>query len=333
MKQGLKHKPLSAQDLAILYLKLARLEESGIPIVQAMTLLLEGGGEIGQRAIVALNYLKRGRTLSEAGVRSGLFIGLDAALIRAGEAGGTNAQIFRQLAQFYEEKARQARQIKSRLFLPVTVLLLAIFIQPVPALILGNITITDYFGATLGLIIQLALLVFILLRFPRWARHGFLKPFGMGSLWDKVEINTPYFGHWYVRRSWRDFVRTLGLMLQAGLPILEALPLAYDVIENAQLRQRLRKISRRLQQGETFTEAFSQVNGVNQVAIQLILVGESAGDLADMMLHYAKLESEDITRYNQKLAVWIPRMVYALIMVWIAYGILSSGAFMPNVPE
>jgi len=46
-----------------------------------------------------------------------------------------------------------------------------------------------------------------------------------------------------------------------------------------------------------------------------------------------KLESEDISRYNQKLADWIPRMVYGLIMVWIAYGILSSGAFMQNVPE
>jgi general secretion pathway protein F len=333
MKQKTKHKPLSAKELAVLYSKLGRLDESGIPIEKAMTLLLEGGGEISQRATVALNYLKRGRSLSQAGTRAGLFVGLDAAMIRAGEAGGTLTQICRQLAQFYEEKVQQTEQIKSRLFLPVTVLLLAIFIQPFPTLISGNLTITNYLGTTIGVVIQLALLAFILLRFPRWARHSFLRLLGIGRLWDKLEINIPYFGHWIVRRNLRDFVRTLGLLLQAGLPILEALPLAYDVIENTVLRERFRKISRHLRQGDTLTGALSQVKGVNQVAIQLILVGESAGDLANMMLHYVKLESEEISRFDKMLADWIPRMVYVVIAAWIVYGIFSSGAFMPNVPE
>ncbi len=324
-----QRKPLPAQDLANLYLQLARLEDSGIPIQRAMTLLVQSSGDTGKRAKVALNFLKRGKTLSEAGTRAGLFIGLDAALVKVAEAGGTNAEVFRQLAQFYEEKARQARQIKSRLFLPVTVLLLAIFIQPVPALVLGKMTAIAYLGATVGLIIQLALLVFVLLHLPRWARHGFLRPFG--RLWDKIEINTPYFGRWYVRRSLRDFVRSLGLMLQAGLPIFEALPITYNVVENTILRKRLQKISPRLQKGETLAEAFSQVEGVNPAAVQLVLVGEEAGDLAHMMLHYTKLESENIAMHNKMLAEWIPRIVYALIVAWIAYGIFSSGAFMPSV--
>jgi len=156
-----RYKPLPAQALAQLYVQLARLESSGIPIQNAMQMLVESEGETGKRARVALNHLKRGKSLSIAGAQSGLFMGLDAALIEAGDAGGIYASIFRQLAQFYEEKARNLRKIKSRLFLPLTVLLLAVFIQPVPALISGKIDILSYLFSTVGLIIQFALVVFV----------------------------------------------------------------------------------------------------------------------------------------------------------------------------
>ena len=323
-----QHKPLPAQELANIYLQLALLEDSGIPTLNAMTMLVKGGGESSRRATMALNYLKRGKPLSEAGVRAGLFVGLDVALVKVAEASGTNAEVFRQMAQFYEEKARQRRQIKSRLFLPVTVLLLAVFIQPVPALILEKITILDYLGTTVGFIVQLALLVFVLMRLPRWLRHGFLRPFG--GLWDKIEMNTPYFGRWYVRQSLRDFMRALGLMLQAGLPILEALPKGYEVVENTILRRRLQKISTRLHKGDTFAEAFSLVPRIDPVAAQLILTGEHAGSLADMLLHYVKFESEAITMHNDMLAAWIPRLVYASVAAMMIYSlILSVGSLMP----
>ncbi len=326
-----RYKPLPAQALAHLYVQLARLESSGIPIENAMQMLVQAEGETGKRARVALNHLKRGKPLSEAGAKSGLFMGLDAALIEAADAGGIYASVFRQLAQFYEEKARNQRRIKSRLFLPLTVLLLAVFIQPVPPLILGKMTILSYLFATVGLIIQFALVIFVVWRLPYWV--GFLKPFGISLLLDKVAISIPYFGGWVVRRNIRDFLQSLGLMLQAGLPILEALPKAYEVVENPILRRRLQKIIILLKKGEPFAAALSQVEGVNPAAIQLISTGEHAGSLAEMMLHYVKFESEAISLHNEQLAAWIPRLVYALIVVWIAYGILSAGALMSPVPD
>jgi len=326
-----RYKPLPAQALAHLYVQLARLESSGIPIQNAMQMLVQAEGETGKRARVALNHLKRGKPLSEAGAKSGLFMGLDAALIEAADAGGIYASIFRQLAPFYEEKARNQRRIKSRLFLPLTVLLLAVFIQPVPALISGKMDILSYLFATVGLIIQFALVVFVVWRLPYWV--GFLKPFGISLLLDKVAISIPYFGGWVVRRNIRDFLQSLGLMLQAGLPILEALPKAYEVVENPILRRRLQKIIILLKKGEPFAAALSQIDGVNPAAIQLISTGEHAGSLAEMMLHYVKFESEAISLHNEQLAAWIPRLVYALIVVWIAYGILSAGALMSPVPD
>ncbi len=326
-----RYKPLSDQDLANLYVQLAHQEEAGIPVIKAMTLIMQDGGETGKRATGTLNSLKRGKSLAEAGTRADLFIGLDAALVKVAEAGGTSATVFRQLAKFYEDRAKLTRQIKSQLVLPMIVLLLAIFIQPTPALLLGNITTVDYLAATLGLIFTTAIFIFVLLRLPHWIHQGFFGP--LRKLWDKLEIKAPYLGKWYVRRSIRDFTRSLGLMVQAGLPILEALPKANEVIGNLVLRKRLQKIGLRLRAGDSFADAFSQVEGVNSLASQLVLSGEHAGSLAEMMLHYAKLESEDIEMHDKELATWIPRIVYAGVVAWMAYGILSSVNPMSVVPD
>lgn len=333
MKKSSK-KPLPFQDLAILYLQLSRLEKSGIPTERVMKLLIEEsdeGSEIGKRARMALNYLKRGKSLSEAGKRAGLFIGLDAALIEVAEESGTYGKVFQQLAQFYEEKARQKQQIKSRLLLPLSILVLAMFIQPVPALVSGKITFINYLSATLGILLQLALFVFIVLHLSSWFQHGFLRSFR--HLWDKIEINVPYFSHWLVRRNLRNFMQSLGLMLEAGLPILEALPKAFQAVENTQLRQRLQTINTRLRKGDTFAEALSQVAGVGSVARQLILTGEQAGSLADILLHYVKLETEAIALHDEMLVAWLPRIIYGGVIAMIAYSLLSTGSLMSPIPE
>jgi len=327
-----QHKPLSVQELSAFYVQLVRLEKSGIPLQEALAMLFQNKGEIGKRAKIAFNSVKRGKPFSEAGIRAGLFIGLDAALVQVADAGGTHTEVFQQLAQFYEEKAKQIRQLKAKLWLPSIVLLLALFIQPIPTLILGQITFWGYLEATIGLILQLALVIFILWHLPKWLRHSFFKFLGINRLVDKWQIKFPYLGAWTIRQQVRNFLRALGLMLQAGLPIMEALPKAYEVVENLVLRQYLHQIIRYLQKGQTFTEALSQIEGLDPIAIQLMSTGEQTGSLAEMMLHYVKLESEEIARHNERLTVWIPRIVYAFIAAWIIYGILNIGSMtvIPN---
>lgn len=316
-----KYQSLPTQDLANLYLQFSRLEESGIPIQETIRLLI-GNHEMGQRAKRALNYLKQGKPLSEAGRLSGLFVGLDAVLIKVAETSGTQTKIFRQLAQFYEEKTQQIRQIRSHLFLPLTILLLALFIQPLPALVSQQISFLGYFWAVISVFIPIALLAFIARRLPHWIRYSFLRPFV--KLWDQMELKTPYFGRWFVSRYLRNFTQSLGLMLQAGLPILEALPKAYDVVENALLRQQLQKMTSNLQRGDSLGEAFSQIEGINPIAHHFVSTGDHAGRLAEMLLHYARLESETIAFQNQQIALWVPRIIYVCVALWMSYSIFTG---------
>jgi general secretion pathway protein F len=45
------------------------------------------------------------------------------------------------------------------------------------------------------------------------------------------------------------------------------------------------------------------------------------------------METEAVRHFQQQVADWIPRIVYGVVMLWMAYSILTSGAFMPHVPE
>ncbi len=301
------NKPLSNQDLANIYSQLAHLEKSGIPITNAIKLL--NTGEIGNRAKLTLKYIKQGKPLSEAGAKAKLFTGIDVTLIKVAEVSGKSTEIFQQLAQFHQDKANLTKQIKSKLILPITVLLLAIFIQPFPDLFSGKITIIGYLLETIGLTILLIGIFYIL-----------------------IKLKLPYFSKWQKRRDILNFIQSLGLMLQAGLPILEALPKSYQVVENNALRQKLRKISTHLRTGNNFAEAFIKLD-INNIANQFILTGEQSGSLAEMLLHYAKLESEDIALHDKMLATWIPRIIYAFIIIWIISGIFSSGIPMSSIPK
>lgn len=326
-------KPLPASELAQLYLQLERLQLAGIPLQEAIITLTSGKSQLNQRAKVTLTYLRRGNSLAEAGQRSGLFVGLDATLIQIAETGGIYTEVFHQLAQSYEEQARYQRQIQSRLKLPLLILLLAIIIQPLPNLISGQLTLGGYLGVTVGFIIQLGLFIGIIWHLPHWLRHYVVKPLGLGILADKLQLAIPYWGRWYIRRTLRNFMRSLGLMLQAGLPILEALPKAYEIVDNFVIRQHLQQIIIQLQQGQTVAEAIVAVKEIDSVAIQLVTTGEHSGSLAEMMLHYVKLESEAIAIHNDMLAAWLPRLAYALVVVWIVYGLFTSNPLTSSLPQ
>ena len=218
--------------------------------------------------------------------------------------------------------------------MPLIILLLAIVIQPLPNLVSGQLTWGWYFSATVGFILQLGLFSWVIWHLPRWLRHYVFKPIGLEILVDKLQLSIPYWSQWYIRRTLRNFMRSLGLMLQAGLPILEALPKAYEIVDNFIIRQHLQQIIIQLQRGQTFAEAILAVKEINPVIIQLVTTGEHSGSLAEMMLHYAKLESEAIAIHNDMLvAAWLPRLAYTLVVLWIVYGLFTSNPLTPSLPK
>ena len=113
-------------------------------------------------------------------------------------------------------------------------------------------------------------------------------------------------------------------MLDAGVPILEALPKAADTVKNAVLGKRFQDASNSIQAGCNLTEALKKIKEFNRSAIQVIASGEQSGKLAETLLHFSELEAEAINLQEEMLAEWIPRLIYIAITAWMGYSIIAS---------
>jgi general secretion pathway protein F len=267
----------------------------------------------------------RGIDAAKAGEQSGLFTLLEARLVRAALIAGSPAPIYQRLAAYYSQRARQWAAMKSRLMLPALVLGIALLVEPLPALVGGTIGLNGYAWRVVAPLLVIAALVMVMRWL--WVQGGETKS---RSFYQRVPIYGPIF----VRSNLRDFFESLALMLEAGAPMLEALPPAIETVIDGDIRGELGRARLRIEKRETFAAALGGVSYLQgSPALAYAHTGEESGKLAELLMHHAEMESEAIANFYEQVAAWLPRIVYALVAIKIIVGIFSSGAFGPRVPR
>ncbi len=320
---------MSAEVLADIYVQLSRLEEAGFPAQQAFALLQQTNNKIQKRIQQLQKYLKLGRSVTESGVRAGVFNTFDKDLLNAGESSGNLGSIYQQLAGYYSDKARRVKKIKSQSYLPITILTLALFIQPLPALVANEISGLEYMIVSAGRLFKMALFLYVVIKLPFWLTRGSLQFFGLGSLVFQLQFKLPLISSWLIPRQINEFLRSLGLMLSAGMPVLDALPKAINTIRNPILRKQFEPVLSATQKGGSVAEALAKVSEIDRQAVQMIFTGEQSGKRAETILHFTKIESEKINLQEELLAEWIPRVFYLLVIGVLAFSLINSNPFSP----
>ncbi len=309
-------RPLDPLALANLYAQLTMLQRAGIAPLEALPKIQTPA--LQPRVKATLQWLRRGLGLAEAGRRGGLFLGFDAALLAATEMRGEYA--FAELAARYEARVRRRRLVIGRLWLPVAVLALGLLVRPLPALVGGSLSLGGYLVASVG---TLALLLgggYLLGRLP-----DLLERSGLARYWDAMRLALPWIGPLVRRQAVLEFARSLGLLLAAGVPILEALPKAVATVESMSIRRRLGDVEASLRDGATFAEAVAGVPELDRRLRAFVASGDLAGSVDRMLLHFVELEEGELTADEDSLASWVPRLFYLVIALWIASALLSAG--------
>jgi type II secretory pathway component PulF len=315
---------------ADLFSQLATMEDAGLPFDKVIDILRLPPRE-GERLKATRKFIRRGVGIAEAGRRSGLFTPLEASLVRMATVSGSPARTYHLLADQCARRALRIKALKSRMALPAAMIAAWIVLGPVPNLVTGNLTLSGYLLKHLLPWIAVGVLAYRLLD----SSHR--RQSGDRSSWrarlDAVLPHIPLFGPVEVRRNLRDFFDSLALMLEAGVPILEALPIAVDTVRNHAVRSQLAKIKPRIDAGASFTQAIAGLSLFGQrQALELIRTGEASGALPRTLLRYSEAETAEIDRFDQLVAEWIPRLVYTSAALLIGYSVIHGGAFMPSLP-
>lgn len=324
-------KPLTAQVRADLFGHLAAMEKAGLPTDKAIGLLrLPGAGQARLEKLRA--WIARGADIATAGEKSALFTPLEVSFVRAALAAGSPAATYRRLADHCTQQARQIAAIKARLRLPLLVLVMALLLQPLPPLFAGSLSGGGYLLQVLRPLLLLLALFYLARRFWFWFEQPAVTPARTAIAHRLTRL--PIFGAMHVRRNNRDFFSNLALLLEAGISMFDALPTAVDTISNCVVREDFALIKQKMVRGTTLEQAVEQLNYIgNPQVTGYIRTGETSGTLPEMLLRFTKVETDAITHFQQQVAAWLPRAVYGVIMLWMAYGILTGSAFMPQVPK
>lgn len=322
--------PLPLAQRADLFTQLAALEKAGLSAQLAWgSIKLPGKFQARMDHMHAL--ISRGRDIPSAGFQSGVFSEIETQMLRAATSAGSPATTYRRLAQSYGLKLRLQKKMRSKLSLPAAVFVIALIVQPLPSLVSGALSGAAYLWQVLRPMLGIYLLARLLRWLPTWLAEA--PPSLLRHQLEAGLIQLPVLGELHVRTNVRDFFESLALMLEAGLPMFDALPKACKTIRNQKIRAEFQGLLTELKGGATLGMALSDKNYLaDQQLIEFVKTGEASGALPEMLLRHVQFESDAIAHTQTQIAEWIPRLIYSALGLWMAYGILSGNAFQANLP-
>jgi general secretion pathway protein F len=322
--------PMKFNVRADLFGQLATMEEAGLPFDQVLDIVHLPPNERA-RLKATRKGIRLGLGIAEAGLRSGLFTPLEASLVRTATLSGSPARTYRLIADQCARRAARVKALKARLTVPAIMIAVWIILGPVPALVTGSLTLSRYLAKHLLPWIVVGVSLYLLLDVLRRRPPG-THP-SSGVVIDGFLPFVPLFGPVEVRRNLRNFFDSLALLLEGGVPMLDALPIALDTVRNQAVKSQLALIKPRIKAGASFGQALAGLTLFGRTqAYELMRTGETSGALPRMLRRYSEAETAAIDRFDDLVVEWIPRLVYTSAAVLIGYGMIHSGAFMPSLP-
>ena len=320
------HKPLPYRIRAELFTQLSRMESAGLPFDRALSVLHLA--EAGQSRLIEMVSLLKRHDFASSGERSGLFTRLEARLIHAAMSSGSPAHMYGRLAECYTARAMQVASMKARMVMPVGVFLLALIIEPLPGLVSGSLGLFGYLFQVLRPLLVVGAMFFA-------ARWWLSRPVDEAKQKAASPLcSLPLIGRLIVRQNVRDYFESLALMLEAGLPMLDALPLALDTITEPPIKREFSRVAPRVTGGALLSQAIADLVFLGsahsrQRLISFIHTGEQSGALPEMLLRHTAMETGAINDTFELLATWAPRVVYGLVALWMIVSIFSAPGLAP----
>jgi len=337
-----KRKP-KLQELATFTTQLANLLNSGMPLTVALNSMthLETKGIPADVSRELKQEVTEGRALSDAMLRQPhIFTDLYVNMVRAGETSGSLVPVLRRMATHFQQFADVQAKFKSAMIYPFMVicvgLLLVTFFMtvmmpkfieifngfniplPLPTLFLIGVSkmFTTYWWL-LGMTV--VALVILFKRFQSSAAGG--------RKIDEWRMKAPIFGNVVKINLFGQFARTLGTLLQNGVPVLTALKITEQVMSNIHIKEAISKTREAVTDGKTLAQPLAQSKLFPQLMVDLVRIGEETGDVPGSLNNLADTYEGEL---QIALRVMSDLIGPVLIMVMaVIVGFLLLSIFLP----
>jgi len=326
---------LRPAELALLTRSLATVLNAGMPLDRALATLAQLVDRPRQRQLVddIRERVRGGSSLASAlEAQSGAFSPLYVNMVRAGEAGGALETVLARLADHMDDAQALRTTLVSALIYPVILFSLSI-VSVVILLLFVVPQFTDLFesaGEALPWSTQLVIAAGDVLRSYWWSLLLAILGVLLGlqwtlanprrrRWWDRWLLRLPRVRDLIQRVEVARFSRTLGTLVQNGVPLLEGLRITTATLRNQVMSDGLREAAESLKSGGGLSNPLAETGLFPPLALQLIRLGEETGDLQPMLHKVADIYDGEVrTAVQRLLAILEPFLIITL-------GLLVAG--------
>lgn len=291
---------VSDKDITLFTRQLATMMKSGVPLLQAFDIVGKGHANpaVSRLLLDIKGDVETGNSLKQAFERHPLYFdALFCNLVGAGEAAGILDSLLDRLASYKEKILAIKSKIKSALFYPVSIIVVAfvitavimIFVIPafksvfasfgaeLPAPTVFVMTLSEYF-------VQYWWLIFGGIGFGGYAFfYTWKRSVKMQIVMDRLMLRVPVFGDLIRKSSVARWTRTLSTMFAAGVPLVEALDSVAGASGNHEYYTATKKIQGEVATGSSLTGAMQNSGVFTNMVVMMVSIGEESGSLDSML--------------------------------------------------
>jgi type IV pilus assembly protein PilC len=337
-------KKVTDKDITLFTRQLATMMKAGVPLLQAFDIVGKGHANPSVAKLVQdiRTDVETGSSLNQAFRKFPLYFdNLFCNLVAAGEQAGILEDLLDRLA-IYKEKTQAIKgKIKSALFYPISILVVAFVVTAVimiwvvpafkdvfksfgadlPAPTLFVMAISDFFVAYWYLIFG-TLFTGLYLFFQSWRRSPKVQAF-----MDRALLQAPIFGEVIRKATIARWTRTLSTMFAAGVPLVESLDSVGGASGNIVYLDATRKIQTEVSTGTSLTAAMQNANVFPNMVTQMVSIGEESGALDQMLSKVADFYEAEVDDAVESLSSLMEPLIMAILGVLI--GGLVIAMYLP----
>jgi type IV pilus assembly protein PilC len=325
----LTKKKVKLKELSVFSRQFATMVNSGLPILRALSILADqtNNAELAKTLSACRADIEQGSSLSAAMQKHPkVFNDLYVSMVKSGETGGSLDSVLLRLADMIENEVKLRGKIKSAMTYPIAVVALVTLIMsamllfvvpqfksiysqlggslPLPTRVL--LAVSDMFKKFWYVFVAGAFVTRFLFR--RWKA----TPAGRESV-DAFKLRVPVFGSLFHKTALARFAGTLSMLLRSGVPILQALDIVSDTVNNKVISKAVTDVQAAVREGESMAKPLSKHKVFPPMVVQMLAVGEETGQVDVMLEKVATFYNQEVEASVDALTSLIEPLLIAII--------------------
>lgn len=339
----LNRKPIVVEDILVFSRQMYTLNKAGVPILRALAGLQDSATKPAMVEMLQdiRSSLDQGRELSVAMAKYQKIFGpFYISMIRVGEMTGRLTEVFLRLNEHLEFERDVRERIKQALRYPSFVLIA----MGIAITILNIFVIPTFAKVFAGFHAELPLITRGLLGFSAWmvawwptlllglaglvmAVRRYLSMTSGRFWWDASKLKLPIVGEIILKATLARFARSFALSSQSGVPLVQALTVVAQTVDNAFIGSRIEQMRDSIERGESISRCAAATGVFTPVVLQMISVGEETGELDNLLYEIASMYERETDYAIKGLSTAIEPILLAVIAVLVL--LLALGIFLP----